>query len=152
MNKFLTFLSVVLITLITSCSKDNEQSNSNGSVEVKMTYFFNDAQGYKADVGASIFLFKQTQKSIDYEKSSPRIGKIWYVGDSKEVYQDYEANAGADGVATIENVSNGDYLLVAKSKGRMTFSIKPISVNNNKVSATKAFGYKSELDIKGESW
>lgn len=144
-------LAMVLVGL-SSCKKSDSESLGSGSVEVKMSYFFNDSQGYKPDADARIFLFKQTKKSIDYEKSSPRIGKIWYVGDSEPVYQDYEATADVTGLAVIENVGNGDYLLVAKSKGRFTFSIKPISVKGSKVSEVKAFGYKSEFEIDGESW
>ena len=150
--KRILMLFMILTGLSSSCSKNGADPSANGSVEVKMSYFYNDAQGYKPDANASIFLFKQSGKSIDYENSSPRIGKIQYQGDNEPVYQDYEATADLNGLAVIENVPNGDYLLVAKSKGRLTFSIKPISVKSSKVSEVKAFGYKSELNIKGESW
>lgn len=143
-------LLVILSVSLISCSKDDKVES--GALEVTLSYYFNEYQGNKPDVGASIYLFKQEGKSIDYEESSMRIGLLQYKGESEHTRNVYNATADVYGKAVINEVLYGDYLLVAASKGRFIFSVKPITINKSQTNEVKNFGYKKEFDKNGESW
>ncbi|TZF81805.1 hypothetical protein FW774_17260 [Pedobacter sp. BS3] len=146
-----TLLILTAAILLSACKKSDDKPKT-GSIEVKLSYFYNDFQGYKADVGARIYLFKQTGKSYDKSYVNYSIGALQVSGSDEIVYYDYRAEADVTGTAKIDNVPYGKYLLVAASKGRFVYSVKPIEVNSVSQNFVKNFGYLHEFDDNGESW
>lgn len=143
-------LALVMAFSIASCKKNDVQLN--GSLEVKMSYYYNSYQGYKPDVGAKIYLFKQTGKSYERKLVDYRIGLLTIEGTTEIVRADFKAEADGTGLAKIQNVPYGDYLLVASSKGRFIYSTKPITINAALQNEVKNFGYLNEFKDEGESW
>ena len=148
MRKLMLFIAVA--SVFVGCKKD--EGVKTGTVEVTISYFYNDFQGYKPDVDASIYLFKQTGKSYERSLVDYRIGVLTVEGTEETVRHDFKATANVNGVATINNVPYGEYLLVAASEGRWSYSVKPIKLNAPKLEEVKNFGYLREFDNNGESW
>lgn len=145
-------LLAILITMATAvgCKKDKEEKK--GALEVKMSYYFNQYQGYKPDVNADIFLFKNTGKSYKQDYIDYRIGRLEVEGTGESVSSDFSAKSDASGTAKINDIPYGSYLLVATSKGRFVYSKKIIEINSDLKSEVKNFYYLDEFDDDGESW
>ncbi|MFB9862617.1 hypothetical protein [Rufibacter immobilis] len=153
-RKRITGVLAVLMLLAFGCGSDKSEDPEPqfGSVEVRMSYFYNDFQGYKPDTGADIYLFKETGKKFINDWIDYRIGTLRVEGTEEKVKYDFAAEADVSGVAKIENVPYGKYILVAASKGRFTYSKKSIEINSVSQSHVKNFGYRSEFSDIGEVW
>ena len=101
---------------------------------------------------ATIYLFKKSNNVYERDLTDFRIGMLTIDGTEETVRYDFKATADVNGVAAINDVPYGDYLLVASSKGRFSYSTKPITLNSPHLQEVKNFGYLSEFDDTGESW
>lgn len=143
--KHLTLIILIAFAAF-SCSKNDETT---GSVEVKVSYYYNAYQGYKPDANAKAYLFKGSNVVANkYVKS--RLG-IAYIGET-EVESNFRSVADVNGTVLFENIPSGNYLLVVVSEGRSSYSAKQIEVGSGKLSLIKNFGYLHEWDDLGESW
>lgn len=150
MKKNLLLALSALLILFIGCKKDSEDSM--GSVSITMSYYYNTFQGYKPDVDASAFLFKDT--GTEYEKTfiDYKIGYLHKKGTEQTVRPDYTATADVSGKATFDGVKYGKYLLVVSSNGRFVYSTKMIEVNSPEISLVKNFGHLNEFKDTGEAW
>ena len=145
---------LVLITfaaIIAGCKKEDKPVLT-GNLDVKMSYFYNTYQGYKPDTGAEIYLFKQNGKAFDQDYIAYRIGYLKVVGTGETVQYNFKAEADVSGTAKITGIPYGQYLLVACSEGRNTYSVKTIEINSETKTEVKNFYYLDEFDDDGERW
>jgi len=142
----------LLIILLFGCQKDKDEEVPLGSLEVKISYYYNAFQGYKPDTGANLYLYKQTGKTYIRDFIDFRVGLLEVVGTGEKVTSDFKAEADVTGLAKINNIPYGDYLMVAASEGRFLYSAKPIKIDAPLTSDVKNFGYRNELDDNGEPW
>jgi hypothetical protein len=146
MKKQLLTLLIVATSLI-ACKKDP----TFGDIEVTVGYLVSSSVGQKPDVGAKVFLFKQEGKDIKYS-TKIRDGILEYNGQATAATPLYSAVVNAEGIAKLSGVPFGDYILVAGSKGRATYSIKFITTTAEMTVTTKNFGDLSENKPEGEPW
>lgn len=123
-----------------------------GSIEVKISYYFNEAQGQKADVGAKVFLFKKTDKIYKSDFINYYIGSMVVDGTEDIINADYREEADISGTVRILDVPYGKYMLVVASKGRKIYSKKDIVIDAPNKIFVKNFGYTDEMSNEGESW
>lgn len=159
MKKLLLF--VLIITASFGCEKENDDP---GSIEVSITYYYNQFFGYRKDVGAKVFVYESSVGEKIYLDSMRVIsarwgavynknGKIINEVDFRTTAKLFEAEANAEGVALIQGVPPGRYFIMVASKGRWTYSVKSIDVlPGETLKLTKNFGYISEWFPQGEAW
>ncbi|GEM_PF-6821079 len=145
---FLLLVSFLFIQLLVVSAQEKRE----GTVEVNVSYFFNKNQGYKPDVNAKVFLFKDTQQPYIFNSIGPTVGFLKVEGNEQSVKYDYQAKANSQGVATIQKVPYGTYLLIVAGEGRKLYSKKIITVDSEKYIDTKNFGYKGEYGDAPEEW
>lgn len=153
MNKLTLLFLISLICF--SCDKIFEP----GSVEIEVSYYYNQYQGYKPDVGAKAFLFERDKSitSVYIDSMSSIDARIGFLVDKNDDLLDvdykYSGEAGASGIITISDVDQGKYLLILASKGRYTFTHKYIEVNSGEtLKLVKNFYYLHDYEDGGEIW
>ncbi|WP_319589663.1 carboxypeptidase-like regulatory domain-containing protein [uncultured Draconibacterium sp.] len=152
---------LIIAIFIFSCS-DDEASKEPGSIEVTISYYYNNFIGYRYDVGAKVFVYDSDLSNQIHRDSMnvvfARLGILVdkdgeIIGGDFETPSLYEAEANADGVAFISDVKPGDYFIMVASEGRWTYSVKEIEVlPGENLILTKNFGYLNEFLPRGESW
>jgi len=157
-NKILLF-ALILVAFI-SCEKDDPVP---GSLNIKVSYFYNNFQGYKPDVGAKAYLHDTKYGNLAYLDSigpiSARVGFLvdkngkWITADDGGITHKYDGEADVTGTISILNIEPGSYYLVVASEGRYTFSTKRISIGEGEnLDLVKNFYYLHDFDYGGESW
>ena len=134
-------------------------------LEVSVSFFYNDYQGYRKDVDSKAYLFKDSIGKKAYMfKLSPvdaRYGMLVdaqgvRLGSDKSEFPQvfsYSGIADGDGKINISDIAPATYLLVVASKGRYVFSSKTVVFAEGKtISLVKNFGYLFDGDTGGESW
>lgn len=148
--KKLLFL-FLFVSLLSGCSKP-------GNLELTISYFYNNFQGYRPDVGAKAMLFKSSVSqrlcmdsiTLPYAETG-----IFYDNNGKYIKDEdiLKAEADVSGKINFKDLSNGKYLLIVSSKGRHIFSKKEIEIESGKtLSVVKNFEVDHDMDYKGESW
>lgn len=146
MKRQLLVLLIIATSLI-GCKKDP----TFGDIEVTITYLASPSIGQVPDAGAKVFLFKQEGKDIKYS-TRIRDGILEYNGQVAAATPLYTGVANAQGIVTLTAVPFGNYILVAGSKGRATYSVKVITTTAEMTYTTKNFGSLSENKPEGEPW
>jgi hypothetical protein len=144
----------IIAAVFAGCSKEDD--GGTGTVELTVSYFYNDYQGYKPDVGAQVHVFDEKYGSVVcYDSMSivaARIGIIYDKQGEPHVDEIYSTEVGAGGVAKFA-LDAGNYFMIVASEGRWLYSTKSIKVNKDEVLyLTKNFGYRNEFQGKPESW
>lgn len=152
--KKLNLLTLLLIFIL-SCDNNKEP----GSLEIEVSYFYNNYQGYKPDVGAKAFLFTNKEaKGICIDSMNWANATTGIPADNKgelmfDIAPAYKGEVGISGTVYITGIEAGDYLLILASEGRFTFSTKNIEIiSGQDLKLVKNFGYYHEFDLGGESW
>lgn len=148
MKKILFLLSV---SLFFSCSKDGS-----GNLELTVSYFYNDFQGYKPDVGSTVYIFDDEYSKVIFPDSmsiiAARTGMI-IDKDGKPHLYEQKGEADVSGKINIDNIKSGQYFIILASKGRWLYSTKLITIQDDETfSLVKNFGYKNEYSKYPESW
>lgn len=158
-NQSLKFLNALLLMfLIASFMGCSKKDTAPGSLNIKVSYFYNTFQGYKADVGAKAYLFDWSKGQEAFIDSiSPIAARTGILidkkGDFVECLYKYNGEADVTGSINIPNVDAGSYLLVVASKGRWTFSSKQIDIQPGQtMSLIKNFYYLHDWEYGGEVW
>ena len=146
MKKQLLALLIIATSLV-GCKKDP----TFGDIEATITYLVSPSIGQVPDVGAKVFLFKQEGKDIKYS-TKIRDGILEYNGEVAAATPVYTGVVNAQGIVTLTGVPFGNYILVAGSKGRATYSIKLMTTIAEMTYTTKNFGSLSENKPEGEPW
>ena len=148
MKKVLVFLAIAVCFI--SCDKGK------GNLELTVSYYFNDYQGYKPDVAAHAYLFDIKIKdemcldSMNYYTAM--IGRLvgkdgeWLINEINDKYDYlYDGEADANGVLRISDINVGKYIIMLSSKGREIYSIKDIEIKKGEtLFLTKNFGYLND--------
>ena len=127
-----------------------------GTVEVSVSYFYNNYHGFKPDVDAKVLLVEKSnwhnfQDYSYYDVKFPNAMGFFSKSDKKRIEYNYEAIANVHGIVKIDNVLYGKYEIIVVSEGRKSYSHKTIDLNAEKIELVKNF--KVETDwLKKESW
>lgn len=154
MKKLLLF--ALIIALFDGCNLVPKP----GNLELTVSYFYNNFQGYKPDVGATACLFeKKYNDSLNMDSInlvSSRAG-VFYNKYIKDKFYDpkkmLKGEADVTGKISFKDVPAGEYFLLVTSKGRYVFSQKTVTIEPIKTLVlVKNFEYFHDMDPKGESW
>ncbi|MGJ1513766.1 hypothetical protein ACR79N_02170 [Sphingobacterium siyangense] len=144
--KRITYLFVCFTIFMTSCSKED---TGNGVVEATITMQRSEGSAIEPDPSALTFLVPNSGKAIDMEESNLKTGQIWFKGDSKITNFSRPGFADQKGVARIENVTNGKYILIVRSITMYSTTYTDLEVKDNSVVLKKTF---KKYDSQNESW
>ena len=147
------FFIAAFVFIFCGCKKDEP-----ASLEIEVSYYYNQYQGYKPDIGAKAYLFTEKQtKTVWIDSISPTLAQFGKLTDKSgtiiDVRYQYKGEAGVSGMLNITGIEPGSYLLILASKGRYTFTHKHIDFNSGEaLSLVKNFGYLYDYEFGGESW
>lgn len=141
------FLVVVAAVMIVGCKKKD------GAVELTISYYYNNYQGYKPDVGAKVYIFDKDVNCSSMSLTDAQMGIIVDKnGNTKFDLYKYSSEADVNGVVKI-SVQPAEYYIVVASKGRYLYSMKKITVKSEEtLYLTKNFYYLGEFKDVPESW
>lgn len=151
--KKLLFL-FLFVSLLSGCNIIQKP----GNVEITVSYFYNNYQGYKPDVGSKAFLIKNSvaQRICKDSLTLPYASQgIFFDKYGKYIKNEEIQNAEADVLGKIKfnDLSSGNYYLFVSSKGRDIFTIKEIEIESGKtLSLVKNFEATHDMDREAESW
>src|SRR5690606_24172221 len=137
------------VVLLMSCSKDKDDGRA--TVEVTLSYYYNKVQGYKPDVNASVYLFKDKGQEYESKYIDYATGGLVIKGTETRVFPEFSVKTDVKGVATFIDVPYGKYILVVSSKGRYVYSKKKITIDREFIKESKNFGYLHEFEDQGEA-
>lgn len=148
------FLIVALAIVLFSCKKDNEPA----TVNIEVSYYYNDYQGYKPDIAAILYLCEKVKTDSFCNDSTAalfiRMGSYSdKSGELIDIPYKYKGEAGSSGNINIVGVIPGDYLFLLVSKGRYVYTHRYQTIHSGEnVSLVKNFGYLHDWDHGGEIW
>lgn len=130
-----------------SCSK--EENTASGVVKATISIQQNENSPIIADPSAMTFLVPNSGKEIDWKESNIKIGEIWFKGDKSITRFSKPGFADEKGIALMENVINGKYILVVRSIKMYSTTYTYLEVKDNTVELEKTF---KEYDSQNEPW
>ena len=153
--KKLLFL-FLFVSLLSGCNIISKP----GNLEITVSYFYNNFQGYKPDVGAEAYLInKKYTDSLCMDSINlitSRSG-VFYNKFVKDEFYDpkgmLKSEADLNGKINFKDLPVGDYFILLVSHGRYVYSKKELKIESTKtLSLVKNFEYLHDMDQKGESW
>lgn len=129
-----------------------------GNIEISVSYFYNNFQGYKPDVGAVAYLINEKASdslAIDSLHLANVMAKAFLKTNGKYLNDSNILTMEADvtGKINYKDIPSGKYLLIIGSNGRSVFSKKNIQIAPGKtLSLVKNFGYVYDRSNDGEFW
>ena len=144
----------VFVSLLSGCNLISKP----GNLEITVSYFYNNFQGYKPDVGSKAYLFKSdvTQR-ICMDSLTMIYTSLGYFFDKNGKYIKDEdkqiADADVSGKINFNDLPSGKYFLVLSSKGRNMFSKKDIVIESGKkLLLVKNFEARHDGENYADSW
>lgn len=153
MRKLIAMLC--LVAVITGCEKNEEKVFNTLNVTVSYTYSSNPGFGNKLSDDAFVYLFRDTGKEVDNDKST-----ISLLFDATLTYKDGTSSAtpvlsSQKSENTFKNVPNGNYILwvghKSTSSDYKTSSTK-VTLNSNDDTVTKNVVLDMDKKSGYQSW